>query len=104
MAHHAPEVLDKLVTAEWAERYERPVRLCSQPSHPGARLAQVGADARELLGRLGVRFPGSALPAQAEVLGQILVQHFLVPGGPGSSLCCRAGLLAEMDDGVITGR
>ncbi|MEW2812054.1 hypothetical protein AB0929_33970 [Streptomyces massasporeus] len=73
MAHHAPEVLDELVTAEWAEHFERPVRLCSQRSHPVARLAQVGADARELLGRLRVRFPGSALPAPAEVLGQILV-------------------------------
>ncbi|MDV9198576.1 transposase [Streptomyces sp. Wh19] len=80
MAHHAPEVLDELVTAEWAERYGRPVRLCSQPSHPVARLAQVSADARELLGRLHVRFPDSALPAQAEVLRQILVQHFLVDG------------------------
>ncbi|MFJ8024625.1 transposase [Streptomyces sp. NPDC096311] len=59
MAHHAPEVLDELVTAEWAERYGRPVRLCSQPRHPVARLAQVGADARELLGRLHVRFPGA---------------------------------------------
>ncbi|WP_078917268.1 transposase [Streptomyces sp. NRRL S-813] len=78
MAHHAPEVLDELVTAEWAERYGRPVRPCSRPGHPVARLAQVGADARELLGRLHVRFPGSALPAQAEVLRQILVQHFLV--------------------------
>ncbi|MFI2207602.1 hypothetical protein ACH47Z_44565 [Streptomyces sp. NPDC020192] len=80
MAHHAPEVMDELVAAEWAERYGRPVRLWSQPSHPVARLAQVGADARELLGRLHVRFPGSALPAQAEVLRQILVQHFLVDG------------------------
>ncbi|MFF2201867.1 transposase [Streptomyces sp. NPDC058145] len=61
-----------------AERYGRPVRLFSQPSHPVARLAQVGADAREPLGRLHVSFPGSALPAQAEVLRQILVQHFLV--------------------------
>jgi hypothetical protein len=33
MAHHAP-VLDELVTAEWAERYARPVRLRSQPSTP----------------------------------------------------------------------
>ncbi|WP_093694955.1 hypothetical protein [Streptomyces sp. 2231.1] len=51
MADHAPEALDELVTAAWAERYGRSVRLCSQLSHPVARLAQVGADARELLGR-----------------------------------------------------
>ncbi|MET7518228.1 hypothetical protein ABZS88_33165 [Streptomyces sp. NPDC005480] len=55
-------MLDELVTAEWAERYGRPVRLCSQPSHPVARIAQVGADARELLGRLHVRFPGRFRP------------------------------------------
>ncbi|MFJ9468036.1 hypothetical protein [Streptomyces caniferus] len=44
----------------------------------------MGADARELLGRLPVGFSGSALPAQAEVLRQILVQHFLVDGRAGS--------------------
>ncbi|MEU2269789.1 transposase [Streptomyces olindensis] len=80
VARHAPDVLDELVSAEWAERYGRPVRLCSQPSHPVARLEQVGADARELLERLYACFPGGALPAQAEVLRQILVQHFLVDG------------------------
>lgn len=77
VARDAPEVLDELVTAEWARRYGRPVRLCSQPSHPVARLEQAGNDARELLGRLDARFPGGA-PAQAKVLRTILVQHFLV--------------------------
>jgi hypothetical protein len=80
VARDAPELLDELVTAEWAERYGRQVRLCSQPSHPVARLEQVGDDARELLERLCARFPGGALPAQAQVLRQILVQHFLVDG------------------------
>ncbi|MDX2681638.1 IS1182 family transposase [Streptomyces soliscabiei] len=80
LARKAPELLDELVTAEWAERYGRPVRLCSQPSHPIARLEQVGADARELLQRLGAHFPGGAGPAQAQVLRMILVQHFLVDG------------------------
>ncbi|MBZ3906755.1 transposase [Streptomyces griseiscabiei] len=56
-ARDAPEVLDELATAEWAQRYGRPVRLCSQPSHPVARLEQVGNDARELLQRLDDRFP-----------------------------------------------
>jgi transposase len=77
VARDAPEVLDELVTAEWAQRYGRPVRLCSQPSHPVARLEQVGNDARELLQRLDARFPGAA-PGQAKVLRTILVQHFLV--------------------------
>lgn len=77
VARDAPEVLDELATAEWAQRYGRPVRLCSQPSHPVARLEQVGNDARELLGRLDARFPGG-VPAQAKVLRTILVQHFLV--------------------------
>ncbi len=80
VAREAPELLDDLVTAEWAERYGRQVRLCSQPSHPVARLEQVGADARELLEHLCTRFPGRALPPQAQVLRQILVQHFLVDG------------------------
>ncbi|MFD9040988.1 transposase [Streptomyces bottropensis] len=57
VARDAPEVLDEPVTAEWAQRYGRPVRLCSQPSHPVARLEQVGNDARELLQRLDDRFP-----------------------------------------------
>lgn len=64
--------LDELVTAEWAERYGRQVRLCSQPSHPVARLEQAGDDARELLQRLDARFPGGAVPAQAQVLRTIL--------------------------------
>ncbi|QCX82656.1 hypothetical protein C9F11_45480 (plasmid) [Streptomyces sp. YIM 121038] len=34
IARTAPEVLDRLVTAEWGERYGRQVRMCSQPSHP----------------------------------------------------------------------
>ncbi|MGJ5805321.1 transposase [Streptomyces europaeiscabiei] len=57
VARDVPEVLDEPVTAEWAQRYGRPVRLCSQPSHPVARLEQVGNDARELLQRLDDRFP-----------------------------------------------
>lgn len=56
------------------------MRLCSQPSHPVARLEQAGDDARELLGCLFARFPGGAVPAQAQVLRMILVQHFLVDG------------------------
>jgi transposase len=80
MAPAAPELLDELVTAEWAERYGRPTRLGSQPSHPVARLEQVGADGRELLGRIYARFPSGAIPTRAEVLRKILVQHFLVDG------------------------
>ncbi|MEZ0096338.1 transposase [Streptacidiphilus sp. EB129] len=80
VAREVPELLDDLVTAEWAERYGRQVRLCSQPSHPVARLERVGADARELLEHLCTRFPGRALPPQAQVLRQILVQHFWVDG------------------------
>ncbi|WP_371569628.1 hypothetical protein [Streptomyces canus] len=80
MARDTPELLDELVTAEWAERYGRQVCLCSQPSHPVARLEQVGADGRELLGRLFARFSGGAVPAQAEVLRRVLVQHFLRDG------------------------
>ncbi|MGI5436760.1 hypothetical protein ACQEV4_04615 [Streptomyces shenzhenensis] len=45
VARDAPEVLDELATSEWAQRYGRPVRLCSQPSHSVARLEQVGNDA-----------------------------------------------------------
>nr|WSZ19765.1 hypothetical protein OH837_43905 [Streptomyces canus] len=52
------------------------------PAHPVARLEQVGADGRELLGRLFARFSGGAVPAQAEVLRRVLVQHFL-RGGRG---------------------
>lgn len=33
-AVRAPELPDGLVDAGWAERYGRPARLCSQPSHP----------------------------------------------------------------------
>jgi hypothetical protein len=40
----------------------------------------VGTDARELLQRLDARFPGGTLPAQAQILRTILVQHFLVDG------------------------
>jgi hypothetical protein len=80
VARAAPELLDELVTAEWAERYGWPVRLCSQPSHPIALLEQVGAGARELLQRLNAHLPGGAVPEQAQVLRTILVQHFLVDG------------------------
>ncbi|WP_181009235.1 IS1182 family transposase [Streptomyces sp. SM11] len=78
VARQAPELLDDLVTAEWATRYGRPVRLCSQPSHPVARLEQAGNDARELLHHLDTHFPGGTVLPQAKVLRAILVQHFLV--------------------------
>jgi transposase len=80
VAREAPELLGELATTEWAERYGRQVRLCSQPSHPVARLEQVGTDARELLEHLRTRLPGGILPPQAQVLRRILVQHFLVDG------------------------
>jgi transposase len=81
LARQAPELLDELVTAEWAGRYGRPVRLCSQPSRPVARLQEVGDDARALLERIYVRFPtAGTVPARAEVLRKVLVQHFLVDG------------------------
>ncbi|MFF1261707.1 MULTISPECIES: hypothetical protein [unclassified Streptomyces] len=35
MAHHAPEVLDELDTAEWAERYGRPSTPGASDQHPG---------------------------------------------------------------------
>lgn len=35
MAHHAPEVLDELDTAEWAERYGRPATPGASDQHPG---------------------------------------------------------------------
>jgi transposase len=57
LARDAPELLDPLVTAEWAERYGRPVRLCSQPSHPIARLTEAGADAHALLALARTRAP-----------------------------------------------
>jgi hypothetical protein len=78
LARTAPEVLDELVTAEWGERYGRPVRMCSQPSHPVARLTQVGADALELLERARARFPGRDAGPRVEALRQIMVQQFLV--------------------------
>lgn len=48
-------MLNGLVTADWGERYGRPVRLCSQPSHSVTRLTQADADARGLLARAGDR-------------------------------------------------
>ncbi len=78
LARHAPEMLDGLVTAEWGERYGRPVRMCSQPSHPVARLTQTGLDARDLLGRFRENRPGQVLGPMLEVLRQIMVQHFVV--------------------------
>ncbi|WP_406337462.1 hypothetical protein [Streptomyces sp. NBC_00649] len=35
MAHHAPEVLDELDTAEWAECYGRPATPGASDQHPG---------------------------------------------------------------------
>ncbi|MFG2656896.1 hypothetical protein OHB53_11295 [Streptomyces sp. NBC_00056] len=55
-------------------RYGRQVRLVSQPSHPATRIRQAAADAAELLQRLRQVRP--ALPPAAEILRQILVQHF----------------------------
>ncbi|XUL85526.1 IS1182 family transposase [Streptomyces galilaeus] len=78
LARDAPEMLDGLVTAEWGERYGRPVRMCSQPSHPVARLTQTGLDARDLLGRFQENRPGQVLGPMLEVLRQITVQHFVV--------------------------
>ncbi|MFJ8956368.1 MULTISPECIES: hypothetical protein [unclassified Streptomyces] len=74
----APEVLNEMVTAEWGERYGRPVRVSSQPSHPIARLTRVGADARELLEQVRARSPGRDTGRRVEALRQIMVQQFLV--------------------------
>ena len=76
LARTAPEILNEVVTAEWGERYGRQVRLCSQPSRPSTRLTQADADGRALLDHVRARFPGG-VPRTAEVLRQILVQHFL---------------------------
>jgi transposase len=75
LATAAPQILDELVTADWSERYGRQVRMCSQPSHPVARLTQVGADADVLLERVYGRF-GEQVPPQADVLRRLLIQHF----------------------------
>ncbi|MGI5140527.1 MULTISPECIES: transposase [unclassified Streptomyces] len=77
-ARTAPEILDGLVTEEWALRYGRQVRLASKPSHPAARLKQAGADAAELLERVRRHRPGTAPGPAMEALRQIMVQHFLV--------------------------
>ncbi|MHA6757101.1 IS1182 family transposase [Streptacidiphilus sp. PAMC 29251] len=77
-ARTGPELLDGLVTEDWAMRYGRQVRLVSQPSHPAARLKQAGADAAELLDRIWRHRPGAAVMPAAQALRQILVQHFLV--------------------------
>lgn len=39
----APELLDPLFTAKWAEPYGRPVHLCSRPRHPITQLTAVAA-------------------------------------------------------------
>lgn len=72
--HIASDILDDLVDEGWALRYGRQVRLVSQPSHPATRMRQAAADAAELLQRLRQVRP--VLPPAAEVLRQILVQHF----------------------------
>ncbi|WP_181727436.1 hypothetical protein [Streptomyces sp. PT12] len=78
VAHTTPELLDDLVTAEWGERYGRPVRLCSQPSHPVTRLTQAGVDARDLLTRAHQRQPGFSPGPRLEALRRIMAQQFLV--------------------------
>ena len=75
LATAAPQVLDELVTAEWSERYGRQVRMCSRPSHPVARLTQVGTDADVLLERVYGGF-GEQVPPQADVLRRLLIQNF----------------------------
>jgi transposase len=75
LARTAPQMLDGLVTPEWGERYGRPVRMCSQPSHPITRLTQAGADAAELLSRIRRQCPRPG--PQAEALRQIMVQQFV---------------------------
>jgi transposase len=77
LASTTPQILDELVTAEWGERDGRQVRMCSQPSHPVARLTQAGADAQVLLDAVRDRF-GDQAPPQADVLRRLLIQHFLV--------------------------
>jgi transposase len=78
LARTAPELLEGLVTAEWGERYGRPVRMCSQPSHPIALLIQAGLDAWDLIGRSKGRRPGRGLGPSLEILRRIVVQHFVV--------------------------
>ncbi|GHA44709.1 hypothetical protein GCM10010329_79240 [Streptomyces spiroverticillatus] len=78
VARDVPQVLDRLVTAEWGERYGRPVPMCSQPSHPVARLTRTGLDARDLLGCFQECRPRRDLGPMLEVLRQIMVQHFVV--------------------------
>jgi transposase len=71
-----PELLDGLVTEDWALRHGRQVRLVSQPGHPAARLKQAGAGAADLLHR--ARRPGPDGGGAVEALRQIMVQDFLV--------------------------
>ncbi|MFJ5534195.1 transposase [Streptomyces sp. NPDC093261] len=71
-----PELLDGLVTEDWALRYGRQVRLVSQPSHPAARLKQAGVDAAGLLDRSRRSCPAGG--GAMEALRQIMVQNFLV--------------------------
>ncbi|WP_016825817.1 IS1182 family transposase [Streptomyces viridosporus] len=78
LARTAPELLDGLVTAEWGERYGRPVRMCSQPSHPATRLTQAGTDAADLLTRFQQLRPGRVPGPQLQALRQIMVQQFVV--------------------------
>jgi transposase len=77
LARTAPEILDGLVTAEWGERYGRPVRMCSQPSHPITRLTQAGADAMALLSRIRRQCPSLAARPRVEAVRQIMVQQFV---------------------------
>ncbi|MFD4835362.1 IS1182 family transposase [Streptomyces uncialis] len=76
IARTASQLLDTMVTEDWALRYGRQIRLVSQPSHPVARLKQAGADAAELLAR--ARHSGPAAGPALQALRQIVVQNFLV--------------------------
>ncbi|MFC4885307.1 transposase [Streptomyces beijiangensis] len=78
LAVSAPELLDPLVTAEWAEQYGRPVRLCSQPRHPITRLTEAGGDAHTLLTAVAAHASDRAAVPALEALRQILVQQFII--------------------------
>lgn len=100
-ARDAPEVLDELVTAEWGQRYGRPVRLCSQPSHPVARLEQVGNDARELLQRPDDRFPRVARCRQPLPISRGLARCPLLHGA--TTARCRSASSGTVVPGGRTG-
>ncbi|MGJ5891230.1 transposase [Streptomyces niveiscabiei] len=76
-AVRAPGLLDGLVDVGWAERYGRPARLCSQPSHPVTRLTRSGTDAQALYALLREQAPALAGGPRLETLRQVLVQQFV---------------------------